>query len=185
MPKSRATESLTGGTGDVSPQFLSSFVTLSAANTYTEMTVPIPVQRISPQTPNSAIIVELLKIYINMPEIDATNAAETFYTARLQITTSSFSGMQPLSSSRVIMLAERPVHKAFTAAGTYETAYQDPQVIDVTDGAGHGVLVATDNLFLGALTAAYANAARWDIKFLYRWKRVALTEYIGIVQSQQ
>lgn len=185
MPKARATESLTGGTGDVSPQFLNGTVVLSAANTFTETPVSIPVQRISPQNPSSAIIIELLKIYVNMPEVDATNAAETYYSAKVSFNTSSFTTFPNINQPHVIMGAERIVHRAFTAAGTYESTYVDPVVIDLTDGAGHGVLVATDNIYVDAITAAYSNPAIFAYKLLYRWKRVGLTEYIGIVQSQQ
>lgn len=63
---------------------------------------------------------------------------------------------------------------------------------DLTDGAGHGVLIATDNIYFTlystcsatgtATTSVQANAT---LALLYRFKRVNLQEYIGIVQSQQ
>lgn len=65
---------------------------------------------------------------------------------------------------------------------------------DLTDGAGHGVLVATDNIFLTLQTAATVVGASATITaatgfgecaILYRFKEVGLAEYIGIVQSQQ
>lgn len=62
---------------------------------------------------------------------------------------------------------------------------------DLTDGAGHGVLIATDNVWL----TAFLNGAVPDIgttaalnvyaDLLYRFKKVTLQEYVGIVQSQQ
>lgn len=62
---------------------------------------------------------------------------------------------------------------------------------DLTDGAGHGVLIATDNIWC----TAFINGACPDIgttasatifaDLLYRFKKISLQEYIGIVQSQQ
>lgn len=62
---------------------------------------------------------------------------------------------------------------------------------DLTDGAGHGVLIATDSIWL----TGFINGAVPDIgttaavnvyaEILYRFKKVSLQEYIGIVQSQQ
>lgn len=64
---------------------------------------------------------------------------------------------------------------------------------DLTDGAGHGVLIATDNIFLNVqvTNAAFNNvtadaiSATFNCDILYRFKEVKLQEYIGIVQSQQ
>ena len=181
----RTKDTLTGGTGDVSPQYLSATFTLSAANTATEATVPLPVQRMQGPAPQKATIIEVLKIFYNLPELDATAAVETFYTARLAICTSSTTPVATLANPKSIFYAERKAHKAFTAAGTYETVYDDPRTFDCTDGAGHGILVATDNLFLQGVTVGYTAAAIFDLKIMYRWKTVSLAEYIGIVQSQQ
>lgn len=74
---------------------------------------------------------------------------------------------------------------AFTAGGTYAVQYNEPIVQDFTDGAGHGFLVATDNLFLQASSANLDAAGVVRVKVLYRWKNVSLAEYVGIVQSQQ
>lgn len=64
---------------------------------------------------------------------------------------------------------------------------------DLTDGAGHGVLVATDNVFLTLQTALSSIIGTSvggitgvaECAILYRFKEVGLAEYIGIVQSQQ
>lgn len=176
---------LTGGSKDVNPQFFHLAQNTSAANTYTETAFVIPVQRISPQRSTEAIVMEVLKIFFNIPELDTTNAAETYYTARAAISTSSLTVMPALNNPKALMMVERSAHKAFTAAGTYETPYTDPLVIDLTDGAGHGILVATDNLYFQTTTVNYGAAAGFAAKVLYRWKTVGLTEYIGIVQSQQ
>lgn len=73
----------------------------------------------------------------------------------------------------------------------YSTDNEGVDIHDLTDGAGHGVLIATDNVWL----TAWLNGAVPDIgttaqlnvyaELLYRFKKVTLQEYIGIVQSQQ
>lgn len=60
----------------------------------------------------------------------------------------------------------------------------EPFVQDLTDGAGHGLLIATDNLYLGVDSEATGFAQSVQCKILYRWKNVSETEYVGIVQSQ-
>ena len=55
---------------------------------------------------------------------------------------------------------------------------------DLTDGAGNGVLVGTDNLNLAIMSfnTNAANFVKCDI--LYRFRPANLIEYVGIVQSQ-
>lgn len=55
----------------------------------------------------------------------------------------------------------------------------------MTDGAGHGVLVATDKIYMLTASLAATGAQEAIVKILYRLVDVGLEEYIGIVQSQQ
>lgn len=76
---------------------------------------------------------------------------------------------------------------------TFSTDNESVEFHDLTDGAGHGILVATDNIYLSvqtSLTAYNGSSADEIIGFcfadlIYRFKEVKLQEYIGIVQSQQ
>lgn len=56
---------------------------------------------------------------------------------------------------------------------------------DLTDGAGHGVLIATDSIYCNLQSVVTGILNDVVVKIGYRWKEVALVEYIGIVQSQQ
>ena len=183
------TSSLTGGTGDVNPQFLSGKVTLSAANTATEVTLGTPIVRVGPQSNGQAIIMEILKIFCDMPPIDVDAAAATARQRVISFSTVSSGGtpaVTTLDNPRNLITIAQDLRNAFTAAGTGILALgNDPMVADLTDGAGHGVLVATDNLFIAASTSGQAGASTFSFKILYRFKKVSLVEYIGIVQSQQ
>lgn len=63
---------------------------------------------------------------------------------------------------------------------------ENPQFHDLTDGAGHGILIATDALYLNiTFTGAVTVNFQTYLKLFYRLKAVGVEEYIGIVQSQQ
>ena len=65
------------------------------------------------------------------------------------------------------------------------TSTQFPFEDDLEDSAGHGFLVATDQIFIQCATTSTSATNIVDVKFYYRWKNVTLAEYIGIVQGQQ
>lgn len=187
--KRQATDQLTGGTRDVNPQFLHGRVTLSAANTVTEVTLGTPIVRVGPQTNGKSIIMEVLKIFVQMPEVDADAAAATGRAFTIQFGTTSSGATAALRGSddpRIFAHFVHSVRNAFTAAGTGLLDIQDDMsVMDLTDGAGHGILIATDNIFIDAVTSNQTAASAFPFKILYRFKEVSLVEYIGIVQSQQ
>lgn len=191
MPKRQATSSdtLTGGTRDVNPQYLHGAVTLSAANTTTTETLGTPIVRVGPQTDGQAIIMEVLKVYADMAVADLDNAAATQRASTLLFSTTSFGATAPaagFAEPRVFAQIQHQVRNAFTAAGTgVLDMLNDVQVFDCTDGAGHGILIATDNIFIQGSSANFTATLTIPFKILYRFKRVSLIEYIGIVQSQQ
>lgn len=181
----RTRDALTGGTGDVSPQLLGAIVTLSAANTFTQTTVPVPIQRYSAGR-ERALVMEVLKVFFDLGEPDANPAAGGSLLAfSAYLSTSSQASFPTMDNPVVFAFGQKVVRGAFTAAGTYGTYASDPFTLDLTDGAGHGVLVATDNIFLGAVSSGFTAVSACSIKILYRFKEVTLAEYIGIVQSQQ
>lgn len=181
--------SLTGGTGDVSPQFFNMGQTQSAADTTTSGTFPIPIQRLLGKS-GKAQVMEVLKLFWVRTSFPATAAVgESQDTITFAVTTSSFGTTAPasgLSDPKVLYLRTDSNRGAFTAGGTYMA--EDVNMsgfVDLTDGAGHGVLVATDNLFLQVGSTGTGASNSVSVKLLYRWKNVSVTEYIGIVQSQQ
>ena len=187
MAKRGGKDTLTGGTHDVNPQFISGRVTLTAANTLSSFTLSTPIVRVG-QSGGKATIMELLKIFLKYPAVDADAAAATGrrFDISFSTTEQGTTTLAEINNPRVIMAATHEVRNAFTAAGTgLLDVQEDPRVIDLTDGAGHGVLIATDNIFVQANTAGQAGASSIDFKLLYRFKDVSLVEYIGIVQSQQ
>lgn len=184
MYKRRRRDTLTGGTNDVNPQFMNLSLTQSAADAFTQVTFPVPIQRL--QQAGRAQVMEVLKVICESSSITATNAAATNRAISAQLTTKSFAASVGLSEPTCFWRYQKELLNAFTANGTgliYNEV--EPNVADMTDGAGHGVLIASDNIFLalGSLNTGAANTVQ--VKILYRWKDVSVQEYIGIVQSQQ
>lgn len=176
---------LTGGTGDVSPQIMTTVIlNLTAANTFTETNIPLPINRF-PESSGKVVIMEILKVWFFTSELDANNAAGgSVALTSIRLSTASLTTINQ-ADARVIATQEKNWRGAFSAGGTSLAVSIEPQPIDLTDGAGHGVLVGTDNLWLGMITTGFTAAASGFAKILYRFKRVSLQEYIGIVQSQQ
>jgi hypothetical protein len=57
--------------------------------------------------------------------------------------------------------------------------------IDLTDGDGHGILAAGDNLFVEFITANTAShGAVANVRLLFRFQEVSVEDFVGIVQGQ-
>lgn len=177
-------DSVTGGTGDYSPQLLTVAITMTGANTYTESSIPLPQNRFQIKKGKS-IVVEVLKTIWDLPVKDNNpGAAGEASLALAQLSTISLAAISS-AETHVFAYAQKEYRGAFTAAGSYAAVIHEPFVLDTTDGAGHGFLVATDNIFLAANTSNFTAAATMVCKILYRFKEIGLEEYIGIVQGQQ
>jgi len=57
--------------------------------------------------------------------------------------------------------------------------------VDYTDGAGHGILVAVDQMFAQVTGVSMPSAVVIHGVLAYRFKEVTLTEYVGMVTEQQ
>lgn len=167
-------ESLTGGTGDVNPQYLSTFVTQTAADTTTTGTINLPVQRLP--SGNKAQVMEVLKVFFF-----SSAPAEADSVISAYLSTSSF-GTTTTTFSEPRVFAGFSISRSVTTSGIVDLVF--PIIQDLTDGAGHGVIVATDSIYLQVSSATTSGANTVRVKILYRWKDVPLPEYIGVVQSQ-
>lgn len=186
-PKRRRTtkDTLTGGTGDVNPQLLSGSAPQVTTDTPATTEVALPVTRVP--SADVVTIIEVLKVWVTFPSATETAVTEAERYATVSFSTKSggttailFS--DPNTFAQINLNAET----AFTAAGTYDTVWYNPSMFDCTDGAGHGILVATDKIYVQFASTAWNTAAQtayW--KMLYRFKTVGILEYVGIVQSQQ
>lgn len=167
---------LTGGTGDVNPQILTARVVQSAADTTTTQEILLPVPRPSSRKGRS-IVMEILRVKYNISDL-VTPAGQIQVLGFLSTSSSATTLSDPTSFSN------------FSRDGLFATAvgfayssrrFED----DLTDGAGHGFLVATDGIFFTLISTNTGAANISTAKIFYRFKEVSLEEYIGIVQGQQ
>lgn len=192
-PKKRSySDVLTGGTNDVSPQFYvvrAQFDISPGAGAFLSVGSPVPIPRYTSGI-DKAIVMEILSTEIQWvdPPNTVTTAANDNVQAVVALTTdpvipSTMEGI--VGSPRVISLARRNIVNNGVQAGAQEWVLEEYD--NLTDQAGHGVLVATDNIYVvtGGSSVGYVWSSAVYIKILYRMKEVKLTEYIGIVQSQQ
>lgn len=166
---------LAGGSGDVNPQYMHMTAVQSGADATTTTAFPIPIQRL--QNAGRAQVMEVLKVFWW-----AQDAAETDSDIRVFLTTSSF-GTTAINYGNTRIIDAVGQLKYITTSGSFNDVL--PIVHDLNDGAGHGFLVATDNIYIQIASGSTGATNTVYCKVLYRWKDVSTTEYVGIVQGQQ
>jgi hypothetical protein len=170
---------ITGGSGDVNPQFLSFSAAQSGSDATTSTQQTLPIEKYGNNGQNRARVVEILKVFLLFSIPAETDALVSFYLSTNSNGTTIPSAL--LADSRVFAASTR--RTLLTTSGLINVV--EPTMLDLTDGAGHGLLIATDNIFAQVSSTGTSLTNTVYIKILYRFKEVGLTEYIGIVQSQQ
>ncbi len=136
---------------------------------------------------DSATIMEILKVWFY---VGIENSADTAY-GRFGSLSTTLIRAQDATVNRANLIANMIfptvfaatyVDTNFTTSGAHENVW--PQEVDVTDGNGNGVLIATDSLFVTTGMLNNAVVSNSAVKILYRMVNVGITEYVGIVQSQ-
>jgi len=187
MSKRSRSDILTGGTGDVNPDLFVTYISPGILSNSTdqvaasmESRVPLPVQRLDNK--GKSMVMELLRVRYDP---DWTFQGDQQYNTCFYISTATQVG----TAANLIridtpgILALQRTTKAQSTAVGFETN-QGPIEQDLTDGAGHGLLVATDNIYFGALAYQVSNGIV-GFQLTFRWKNIGVKEYVGIVQSQQ
>jgi len=165
---------LTGGTKDVNPQSMNCTLPIKAgANGVCQMVeVALPVQRLNNR--NRSMVMEVLGIQV-------VNTGKENHHYTVGIATS-----KPSTATDVIpRLIDANVFWLMRGYGdSIEKSANATAINDLTDKAGHGILLGADKIYAFSYSNA-VNAYEVDFRIYYRWKNVSLTEYIGIVQSTQ
>lgn len=183
MPRGmkRTGDALTGGSGDVNPQLLTINAVQTGNDVSTVVQQPLPIPRY-PTSRGKNLVMEFQSF--EFFDVDNTVHAGNTY-ALVTVTTNPTifaSAAAALQDARLISAWWR----AFTIASAIGVYFKPVQQYeDLTDQAGHGLLVAADNLYIGVYSAGTGLPNQIILKGEYRWKEVGLEEYIGIVQSQQ
>ena len=185
--RKRPYDDITGGSSDYNPQWLNCGVSQDQSSPDAAMVkqIPIPIPRMR-ATGDKQLVMEILQVVFK--KMTFSVIAGSTVANYMAITTNP--GI--LSSALLRDIASDPrtlvdhVDHISTFSATGVSYMPGTFSIDCTDEAGHGVLVATDNVyFVTDTTLTGATNFTAHCKILYRWKEVGLGEYIGIVQSQQ
>jgi hypothetical protein len=186
MKRSRGGDELTGGSKDVNPQTLVMVPAVQPAADTTDTTgTPMPIPRL-PIRKGKSLVIEILKV--TMTTVTTGYVANTITGMSIILSTNPVqpaTAIAAFEDPRTICQWDRTFINVATGNGTSFEVIDKQKVFDLTDEAGHGYLVATDNLYLSMVSAGTGAANTGNCKFSYRFKEVNLEEYIGIVQSQQ
>ena len=178
---------LTGGTGDVKPQITTGSVSV-VVDDYGVARARLPVARIGAER-GRAMVFEILKVwwYQNIQDVGDTAYNTCAYLSTRQERNSG-------DACTLVTIAEDLVnpqtfacqftHKGVVVEGA-TLQVQGDTAVDMTDGAGNGIIIATDSIFIHGGNVGGIATATHVVKILYRLVNVGLAEYIGIVQSQQ
>jgi len=167
---------LTGGTRDVNPQYLSAIVTESAANTFTEVTIPLPVLRGNFGGQRKYQVLELLKVIWSMSTGDGATASQRL----AQLTTSSQSASIDFDNPDLVTRFRDNI--VITTSGLFH--HIGPVIQDFTDNAGHGLIIATSDLFVGVVGTSQTNAIAAAVRIIYRFKNIGVDEFVGLAIQQ-
>lgn len=189
-PKKRKTSggSLTGGSGDVKPQFLTATsVSAAGIDDYTVIAINIP-RLVLQDGSGVATIMEILRLdyYMGLRDLGDADASHWAFLntqqRRVQNETANLaSAINDLSDPTTFGFILN--HKHTTTTGALGEHF--PHSYDCTDSNGNGILIATDRLFLTGGATGNTITSPVTVKILYRMYNADLIDYVGIVQSQQ
>lgn len=180
--------SLTGGTGDVKPQFMTLLTPVATGSSdYSVARISLPQLVLGGE--DTATIFEFLRVdwYINVyNQADAAGTAWAFLTtntARVQDEGASLvTAFADLAEPGTFGMA---LVNTFTTGTSGAFANTLPISVDLTDGNGNGILVATNSIFIVGGAAGDPVLSPFLAKVLYRQVNVGIREYVGIVASSQ
>lgn len=179
--------SVTGGTGDIKPQYFTLHAAASAADDYAVEKISLPVPRFGTMK-TKATIVEVLSVdwYLNMADYgDSASTAFGFLSTNTARSTGETSTLATLveDAKDPTTLGLAVQNRVLVTQGGFTQV--SPIHVEMTDENGNGVLIATDSIFIVGGFVGNTAAGEVICKMKYRLVNVGVSEYVGIVQSQQ
>lgn len=181
-------DTLTGGTGDVKPQiFTMNSGIAGAIDDYVVSAHVLPIPRFGTQKAK-ATVMEILWVdwYLNVLNMLDNQTTEIGF---LTTSTNRTDG-ETANLTQFTVDINDP--KTFAVAVTGNILVVEgvamriyPIHLDLTDGAGNGILIATDRLTVVGAGIGNAVVGDYICKVGYRMTNITIAEYVGIVQSQQ
>ena len=168
------------------PQILSATTGVGVVGTYIAAQITLPRADIGVRG-GRRMVYELLKVWYYLGIEDVGDTAGTrfaFLSTTLTRASGETSDLASFAEDAANPLVIAPVMRINITVTSGAYSEKTPEVIDLTDQAGNGIIVATDRIFLiGANTSGFIPAQS-VCKILYRIVSVPALEFIGIIQSQ-
>lgn len=181
-------DTLTGGTGDIKPQvFTIETGVAGAVDDYVVGTFVLPVPRFGTMK-TKATIFEILSIdyYMAIRNNNDNAVVEMCYlTTSTNRTSGETCNLGAIVLDVSLPATIAPVVRTSTLSTNGATSFTFPTHVDMTDGAGNGILIATDRIIIVGGGVGNTLAGNYIAKIKYRMVNVGIAEYVGIVQSQQ
>jgi len=165
---------------DVKPQFFRGYVIQSAANTYTEKAWTTPV--IPSLGKGKALVMELLKIFLNMDPAEIIDAAAS--QVHCHIADRSDTTIRGWDQSHILASYKEVIRTVDTAAtdGTIVARSTAGNIVfDLTDNNGNGVLFAKKEVYIAINSGVQVSTKTATFAILYRLVEVSAEELIGII----
>jgi hypothetical protein len=159
----------------------------SAAADYVVQQVNLPVPRFGTMK-TKATVFELLKIewYINPANVNDPSSIDFAFFATQQLRSNAETSSPSSFTTDMADPTSFGAHFRNTFLTTSgQLLLELPFVKDMTDENGNGLIVATDRLFIHTGGVGQATLGQTVAKVWYRLVNIGITEYVGIVQSQQ
>ena len=173
----RRFDQLTGGTRDVNMQYTSIDLTESAANTFTQGTITLPVLRGNVGRGKYQVI-ELLKVVFAI----SGGAGATGDGRNVQLSTTSKTTMVTTTQADPDIVCFWNDGIIITTSGLYVAT--NPIEFNFTDGAGHGIIIATDQMFFAVQGVSQTGALTSSCRLFYRFKNISVDEFVGLAIQQ-
>lgn len=180
MPKRKRGTSATSW--DKHPQYLHFTASQSASDTTTTTTIALPREAFA--HPSQPTILEILGVWFdldgNVPEGTVDTIVRCYIGTRNLGTTAA----NPADTSLIAWDTFRYANITGAPTASFYLTNYPKHFHCCPDGIG--MLVATDNLYI-QVTNTGTTTLTWSFrgKILYRFVKVGLPEYVGILQSQQ
>ncbi len=168
----RRRDMLTGGTGDTNPQVYGIVVAQSGNDVGSETELPVPVLRMG-MSMSRAQVIEVTRVQFEVPT-QLLSAIDNNQSIEVSLTSRSI-GATPASLAEPNLLAKfnrNNQTQSVTAASVYGYNQDNIITFDLTDGAGHGILVTSANLYFQQNSTNTAVTNTFGVRIFYRFKQI-------------
>jgi len=174
-------DQLTGGSGDVNPQYIQCVMDPATPGNPEEWQIMTPYSRMA-RTGQHVTIMEVLSVTWEIPQVPVPIGAVSDLLLNMYVATRPGTNGEVMAPG-VIDSMKLQVQHPTTVLNGASVWFQRTIEHNLSDSAGHGILVGTDAIWLGSSGTA-AWHIRGGVKIMYRFKTVGLQDYIGIVTAQ-